>query len=205
MVLHGGRSAGGGMAALKTIACVILPCDNSDMVVLVFSLSRSEVGSLLKGVEASNSRRGHVLQVAGHHHEIMHQRGGSDESIDIRQRIGDTRATPALRNSAIDIQNTISEPVENEIQPQGNRSDGVPTADPFNAVPQFTQGQNAQENLPWLAPTEPINHQWIGSLALPELRDHVGIDQIAHNSVRRGPERTRSKSLSCPPPGIASR
>ena len=81
----------------------------------------------------------------------------------------------------------------------------VATLDAPGAASQFSQRQDAQEELLRLALLDPGADKRARTLALAELGDHMGIDEVFHSSTTRGRERGWSKSASSPTAGIARR
>ena len=107
----------------------------------------------------------------------------------------------------VHVHDSIPEPDTGPVQPSAQRGGGtrVAAGDTLGTTPQFPQCQDTDEQFPGCALSEPGGHEPVGAVALAQLGNHVGVQEIPHSSTGRGPERGRSKSASSPTSGNARR
>ena len=88
-----------------------------------------------------------VTYVSRHDDHSVHECGGGEEAIDVRQGIDGAEPPPSIRHRTIHVDDTTSESGTGSVQP-GAQYDGgarVAAGDAFGAAPQFPQCQDAQE------------------------------------------------------------
>ena len=150
---------------------------------------------------------GDVTDISRHDGHSVHQCGGGEEAIDVRQGIDNAEPSPSIRHRAIHVHDTIPEPGTGSVQP-GAQSDGgarVAAGYTFGTAPQFPQCQDAQEQFLGFALPKPGGDELVGAITLAQLGNHIRVEEILHSSTGRGPERAWSKSASSPTSGSARR
>ena len=171
----------------------------------VFQLPSRGVGA--ERIDVACTRPRDVLYVPGHDDEVPFQCRGGDQSIHGWNWIARADASPTFGNRPIDFNDAVPEFSHRSPQPRFERDRGrrVPPSNSFDSSSKFAQRQDAQEQLLRLALPEPVDNKRICTFAFSKFGQHVGVDEIAHGSIRRNPEESRSKSASSPTSGMASR
>ena len=131
----------------------------------------------------------------------MLQRRGSQQAVDGGQRAARTalQAAPAVGGVRVHRQHTApKKPGQLHLQPvQQRRLAGI-ALQPLDAFADLAQRQHAQVQRLGGPLLHPCHHACIGLLA-PQLRQHIGIHQIAHSSTSRVGLRSRSSANSSSP------
>ena len=88
-----------------------------------------------------------VTDISGHDGHSVHQCGGGEEAIDVRQGIDGVEPPPSIRHRSIHVDDTIPEPGTGSVQPSAQSDGGARGAagDTFSTAPQFPQCQDAHE------------------------------------------------------------
>ena len=158
-------------------------------------------------INVANAGPRHVLRVSSDHDKILCQSRGGDQSINTRNAIRDSKVSPSFGNCPIHADDAIPILLDDSVQPfverHGRRR--VAPADLLHTAPKLADRQDTQKQLAGFAFSEPTDDMGICSITFSKFRYHVCVDQVVHNSIRRGPERSRSKSMSSPTSGMASR
>ena len=158
-------------------------------------------------IETAGAGGRDMLHVPSHDDKIVDERRGGEQAVHVRHRRLRGDLAPSLSDGMIHSEYAVAEALANLCHPPVERLGGrrVAAADAGSAAPKLPDHQYAQVELLRLALTQPGDDPFVGAAPLPQLGDHIGIDEIAHKSSGRGPERGRSKSESSPTSGNARR
>ena len=111
--------------------------------------------------------------------------------VHIRQRRMRADFPPSLGNGVIDREYTVAEPLADFCHPsvEHDAERWVAAADARRAAPKLADYQDAEIEFLRLAFPKPGDDALVGALPLAQFGHHIGVDEIAHRSTGRGPER----------------
>ena len=140
----------------------------------------------------------------------MHERGGGDQGVAFRARVGDVELGAAPGDGYVHAEQPLAEPGEHPLlqpQPEHRALGGVAALDPQDADLQLQERDGREPEQAGRGVLRPGAHGGVGADALAQLRDEVGVQEVGQSRSagrRTGPAR-RGGSKSMPsPPGMAS-
>ncbi len=160
----------------------------------------------LERAQVRNPHPLEVLPVSRDDDQISLKRCRRDQTIDGRNGVGRSQRPPPLRDGLVDTDDPITKLDGCPCEPasQHARRGRIPSPHPFHTPSQFTNGENAQEQLARSPSSQPSNHVGVRS-PFAQFRHDVRVEEIAHSPTSRGGDGSRAKSASSPMSGMASR
>ncbi len=150
-----------------------------------------------KWIQHLRAETGYVAVVAGHQCQPIDRGRGCQEAVDHRSRSQSAHPSPSMGHSIVDSKHTTVECDFNLTEPSFERRSlaRVVYARKFNSLADVSENERAQKHLRIGDRRVPFHDVRIAPLALANLGDDVGIEQIAHRSTLRPRSRARSKSM----------
>ncbi len=127
----------------------------------------------------------------------MGQSGRCEQAVDNRDSSDGRHATPLIGDRVVDAQHAPIECSLNVPQPafKCRRFARVSRPCKFNAFSDLAKYERAEKNILVCDGRVPGRHMWVAVSALPNLRNNVSVNQIAHRSTSRPGSRLRSRSI----------
>src|ERR1051326_4755530 len=158
-------------------------------------------------IEQPDARADDIGDVPGDQRQPDDLRRRSQQAVYNGQGVRHVQPSPLLCNRPINRQDPVAMCLAQAGKPAVERSGGVgvAAAHALDGATDLTDRQDAQVNLLVGEIAEPGRDVGIGTLALTQLGDDVGIEQVAQSWTARPRSSGRSKSRSSPTSGIASK
>ena len=148
-----------------------------------------------------------VLFVPGDDHQVPFQGRGCNQTIDDGDWIRNAKSAPSFGNALVEADDTITKLARGSRKPVLEHRGGsrILPSHLFYASAQLTQREDTQEEFLSPALAKPADNALISSITFAEFRYDVRVQEIAHSSMSRGGDESRSKSASSPTSGMARR
>lgn len=144
--------------------------------------------SLGRAIQPASPRPRRPADVARNDDEAMHDSRGGDQPVDGWQRIWYGQPSPRLGNALVHRKYARSEPRPHLVEPRVQRGglDGVGASLELYSATDLADHQNARMQVGRVDRGRPTHNTRMATLALAQLGDYVGVDQIGQSSTSRG-------------------
>jgi len=121
----------------------------------------------IERIEQTRAGAVHILHIASHERQVVHDRRRREKTVDCRDGGGDVQAPPELRDALIDGQQTlgvvVDQPSEPAIEVLG--LGGIAQAHAFDTLAQLTGHEHGEEQIGVVNVREPRSHALVGPRA----------------------------------------